>query len=415
MEFKQLVKRLASFPLAIGELLVIAFLCAAGTLAEGEEGGRERGGGMAHWKCKWTFLKKPESILKQEVSESLPRGRVADLATLLMTDGYEVFVRGPSLYAFKGLVGRLAPIGVHAAMLLIMVGGSYSALGGFVGTTMTPQGLEFSVGEQLRPLGFLSQPSHAMALTLHVNRFFVDYRPNGDVNQFYSDLSVLDENGREVTRKTISVNDPLRCEGVTMYQTDWAISAVQLRVDGAQNAVNLPMADLAGNGGGQKMFGTFLPLGSEGLKTGKGITILARDLQTAILYDSKGEFVGVRRPGSQKPIQVDSVSVIVEEMDPGIPIVYAGFGALMLTTAISYLSHSQVWALQKGSTLYVGGKSNRGKADFERELNTLLDFLPDIKSDDSSGRPGSGRDDGEDGEEEEENPLKRVEDAVFTG
>ena len=30
------------------------------------------------------------------------------------------------------------------------------------------------------------------------------------------------------------------------------------------------------------------------------------------------------------------------QTDPGVPIVYAGFGALMLTTCISYLSHSQV-------------------------------------------------------------------------
>lgn len=30
------------------------------------------------------------------------------------------------------------------------------------------------------------------------------------------------------------------------------------------------------------------------------------------------------------------------QTDPGVPIVYAGFGALMLTTCISYLSHTQV-------------------------------------------------------------------------
>lgn len=34
--------------------------------------------------------------------------------------------------------------------------------------------------------------------------------------------------------------------------------------------------------------------------------------------------------------------MFVSQTDPGVPIVYAGFGALMLTTCISYLSHSQV-------------------------------------------------------------------------
>ena len=34
------------------------------------------------------------------------------------------------------------------------------------------------------------------------------------------------------------------------------------------------------------------------------ITVLAHDLDTITFYDSKGEFVGVRRAGSGKPIKV---------------------------------------------------------------------------------------------------------------
>ena len=36
------------------------------------------------------------------------------------------------------------------------------------------------------------------------------------------------------------------------------------------------------------------------------------------------------------------LNAYVMQTDPGVPVVYAGFGALMLTTCISYLSHSQV-------------------------------------------------------------------------
>lgn len=44
-----------------------------------------------------------------------------------------------------------------------------------------------------------------------------------------------------------------------MYQTDWAISALQLRVDGKES-FNLPFAALADpNGSSAKLFGTFLP------------------------------------------------------------------------------------------------------------------------------------------------------------
>jgi cytochrome c biogenesis protein ResB len=52
---------------------------------------------------------------------------VRDLGGLLRREGYQVFLQRGSLYAFKGLAGRLGPIGVHAAMLLIMAGGSDNA------------------------------------------------------------------------------------------------------------------------------------------------------------------------------------------------------------------------------------------------------------------------------------------------
>ena len=39
------------------------------------------------------------------------------------------------------------------------------------------------------------------------------------------------------------------------------------------------------------------------------VAVLARDLQSVVFYDSKGQFVGVRRPGSGKPIEVEGVQV----------------------------------------------------------------------------------------------------------
>jgi len=44
-----------------------------------------------------------------------------------------------------------------------------------------------------------------------VNDFLIEYLPNGQVSQFFSDLSVVDgRTGAERQRKTISVNVPLR-------------------------------------------------------------------------------------------------------------------------------------------------------------------------------------------------------------
>jgi cytochrome c biogenesis protein len=61
--------------------------------------------------------------------------------------------------------------------------------------------------------------------------------------------------------------------------------------------------------------------------------------------------------------------------DPGIPLVYGGFGLLMLGVMMSYVSHSQVWALEQQGVVYVGGRTNRAQVAFERELLALLEDL----------------------------------------
>ncbi|KAL5562588.1 hypothetical protein UlMin_032335 [Ulmus minor] len=335
---------------------------------------------------RWNFLHSAEPILKQEFSDTLPRASVQDLGVILMGAGYEVFLKGPSLYAFKGLAGRFAPIGVHLAMLLIMAGGTLSATGSFKGSVTVPQGLNFVVGDVLAPFGFLSTPTEAFNTEVHVNKFYMDYYNSGEVSQFHTDLSLYDLDGKEVLRKTISVNDPLRFGGITIYQTDWSLSALQILKDD-EGPFNLALAPLQINGD-KKLYGTFLPVGDVNSSNVKGISMLARDLQSIILYDKEGKFAGVRRPNSKLPIEIDGIKIeIVDAIgssgldlktDPGVPVVYAGFGALMLTTCISYLSHAQIWALQDGTTVIVGGKTNRAKAEFPGEMDRLLDQLPEL-------------------------------------
>lgn len=433
---KKTLKLLASFRLAIGELVLIAVLCVPGTLIEQfqrEEYYLQNFNGdhlafgflSGEWVLRlcldhvytapyflgllallatsliactstrqvplvkvarrWSFYKSKGAISKLDVSDTLPRASLDDLGALLMAERYQVFVRGPFLYAFKGLAGRFAPIGVHAALLLIMVGATYSASGGYRGSIMVPQGLSFTIGDIVNSNGVLSRPVPTFDTEVHVNQFLIDTYPNGQVSQFHSDLSLFDTTGKEVSRKTISVNDPLRFGGFTLYQTDWGISVFQVHIDGA-GPFNLVAAPL--QTGDNKLFGAFLPLGDNGLAEAKGISMLARELHSVVIYDSHGTFVGVRRPGSDRPITVDGVEIVVDDvigstgleikLDPGVPMVYAGFGALMLTTVTSYLSHSQVWALQEGTSIIVGGRTNRWKDDFKREFNYFLDLVPEI-------------------------------------
>lgn len=62
---------------------------------------------------------------------------------------------------------------------------------------------------------------------------------------------MLDLDGKQLSTQTVSVNLPLRFGGVTAYQTDWSMGALQLVVEGSKGVPNgttiqLPMASLAG-------------------------------------------------------------------------------------------------------------------------------------------------------------------------
>lgn len=340
---------------------------------------------------KWNFLD-GNSIADLPLAEDLPRGKVEDLGKLLSNCGYQVFLQNKQLYGFKGLAGRYAPIWVHVSLILIMIGGSCSALGGLRGDLLIPEEQGTVIAEGLRPIGpFPFYPSGA-GYGLYLDQFDIKYRPSGKVEQYFSTLSVLNDNGDILYSKKISVNDPLRWKGVTMYQTDWSIAAVQLTVKDATgsqstgSSFRLPFATLENGeaGVGGRIWATLLPTGETGEK--KGVSILARDLQSVALYKEDGTFAGVRRPGSNNPIVIDGVEVVVDKLigssgiefrsDPGVPIVYAGFGMLMMTTIVSCFSHSQVWAAEYDSKLRVGGKANRGFVNFANELEKVLDTVP---------------------------------------
>lgn len=56
----------------------------------------------------------------------------------------------------------------------------------------------------------------------------------------------------------------------------------------------------------------------------------------------------------------------------------------MLTTLLSYLSHSQIWAIQLGTAVQVGGRTNRASEEFKSELSEILDRVPESLSSDSN-------------------------------
>jgi cytochrome c biogenesis protein len=79
------------------------------------------------------------------------------------------------------------------------------------------------------------------------------------------------------------------------------------------------------------------------------------------------------------PIRVASVlpaSGILLKRDPGIPLVYGGFGLALVGGALSLVATRQLWAISEGSgsegRLHVAGLCNRNLTAFAGELPQLL-------------------------------------------
>jgi cytochrome c biogenesis protein len=325
----------------------------------------------------WKFYRQVRQFQKLAFSSQIDNGNIESIEQILKKSGYKTFQENNSFYAHKGILGKVGPIIVHIAMLVIIAGAIMGILTGFVAQEMIPSGQTFEI-KNIFKYGVFSSSYLPKDIAIKVNRFWIDYGANGNIEQFYSDLSVVDPDGKELDRKTIKVNEPLRYKGVTFYQTNWSIAGVKVQLNNSP-IFQLPMALLKTKNTEGQIWGTWVPTKTD---LSEGISLIAKDLQgTVVVYDGKGQLVSAMREGMILPI--NGVNVKLVELvgstglqikgDPGVPLVYLGFAMLMLGVVMSYLSYSQIWILQEGNSIYIGGKTNRSQVVFEREFLQLLE------------------------------------------
>ena len=322
---------------------------------------------------RWIDYRSARQLSKLSLAESLT---VADgpnsLALLeqgLRRRGWQIQGHGPRLAARRGLIGRIGPLLVHAGMVVLMLGAAWGSLGGHRLEQFLAPG---------RSLELIDSRGHS-EMSLALDHFSVQRDPAGRPEQYTSSLRLL-EGGTDQPKllKTaqISVNHPLRFQGVTFYQADWGLAAITVQL-GRSPLLQLPLQSFPQLG--EQVWGLLLPTRPDGSEP--VLLLLTSEQGPVEVYDTSGSSIGRLSVGGEPvelaglPVRVASVlpaSGILLKRDPGVPLVYTGFAIALLGGGMSLVATRQLWAIAEAHTLHVAGMCNRNLTGFAAELPGLL-------------------------------------------
>ena len=282
----------------------------------------------------------------------------------LQSLNFYIYQKGNLIYGYKGLIGRISPILVHLSLIIVLGGSALGAFKNFKAQEVLPKGEIFHVQNPIK-IGWLTP---LPTVTTRVNDFWVEYK-NNKIHQFYSNLSILDNYGNEIKTQTISVNNPLRYKQVDFYQSDWNLIGIRVKFLDKSNNYEFPVFPL------QKASKSWITWIKEG---NVNRTVVFDQLQnTFLVYDETGKFLSLKNIGEE----IDNKWVISDllpstglliKYDPSIPLIYLGFGLLMVTAILSYLPYTQFWIFEERKNIWIGTSTNRGKIQLEIQFENLI-------------------------------------------
>ena len=316
------------------------------------------------------FFRTPQQFQRLKISTQLNNTNFYKLLFNIKKTQYSIFHQRNIIYAYKGLIGKIAPIIVHFSMILILVGTVLGAINGFKAQEIIPKTETFHIQNILSNGQFTILPK----VSTRVNDFWITYTKQTTINQFYSDLSILNVEGNEIDRKTIYVNSPVRYRGIKYYQTDWNLIALRIQNEKLET-LQYPLVNFGDLQ--NKIWITWIP---KNLNLDSGLIILMNNLQGyCSVYNEIGEFLGnleLNELGNKKfpiiLIDILSSTGLQIKTDPGIPLIYTGFFFLMISTLISYFTYSQIWIIKENNNIFIGGTTTRADFDFEIEFFKLI-------------------------------------------
>ena len=321
----------------------------------------------------WKFFKNEKKSSKNDISFTINDLSLNQFTYALKERQYNIIQQGPYVYAYRGLVGKIGPILVHISIILILVGAVIGSLTGFMTQELVTKGELFHLQNVVAsgPLSYIRQDFEG-----YVRDFNIAYNEQGLVDQFYSDINILDNNLNTISKKTIFVNEPLRSEGSTFYQTDWSITKLNIVIND-KTTLEILLREIPISGSSRFWIGSITVNDSK-------VLLVLQDLTGKyLIYSPEKKLLGeseighkVILNGSQFRVQsiVPSTGIQIKS-DPGIPLVYIGFLFLIVSILLSYTSYCQIWAVKIKRRVYIYGTTNRATYFFEKNILEIVDVL----------------------------------------
>ena len=320
-------------------------------------------------RCQFFRIKKQFKKLRNYYELNNPN--VNQLLFKIQAKQYSIFQQKNIIYCYKGLIGRITPIIVHFSMIIILVGSIYGSLTGFNAQEIIPKTEIFHI-QNILSTGQLTKIPN---ISTRVNDFWITYTNKTTINQFYSDISILNNSGSEINRQTILVNYPETYKNTFFYQTDWNLVGLRLNINSLNQTIQYPLVSPFNKP--EKLWVSWIPTST---MFEDGATIVFNSLQGfGLVYNKFGSYLGnwelnenLQSYSLIKLVDIISSTGLQIKMDPGIPLVYTGFGLLMISTIVSYITYSQIWIVKKNNNIFIGGNTSRAKFEFELEFFDLV-------------------------------------------
>jgi cytochrome c biogenesis protein len=288
-----------------------------------------------------------------------------------------------NLYGDKNQYFKLATLFTHLGLILFLAAAAITTAFGFETVVFLGTG-------QTAPVQAVGTPDNLLVKNVD---FRAPTRPDGSFLSFSTDLAVY-ENGQQVARKTILVNDPLEFDGYAFHQNTFGPAETMQITDPTGALVWDGPVLLDGSLDGKPQGFMTIPGSDVGLllvldkdaNTGAAVLALTgltldQQRQTTSIEFLNGLGIGQTSPPAStagytiKWSDTGAYSGLVIKRDPGQGLVWLAYGSLITGLILTfYFPRRRFWARYENGSLKMALLADR-YVDAEREFDKLVDSM----------------------------------------